>query len=53
MVKEQYKILSEKFVQDMRIACLQNKIDFVEVDINEGFQTVLQTYLLKRSKMIK
>lgn len=53
MVKEKYKALSEEFVQDLKIACLQNKIDFVEVDINEGFQTVLQTYLLKRSKMVK
>jgi len=31
--------------------CLQFNIDFVEADINEGFHPVLQSYLVKRSKM--
>jgi len=29
----------------------QQKIDFVEADINKGFRPILQSYLVKRSKM--
>lgn len=32
--------------------CLQYGIEFVETDINKGFHAVLQTYLIKRKKMM-
>ena len=40
-----------KFTDLMKARCLQYKIDFVECDINAGFKDILQTYLVKRSKM--
>jgi len=38
-------------LKNLKMKCLQYKIDFVEADINEGFQPILQKYLVKRSKM--
>lgn len=35
----------------LKLKCTQFHIDFVEADISEGFYHVLQTYLVKRSKM--
>ncbi len=41
-----------KELQDqLKMKCLQYRIDFVEADINEGFRPILQSYLVKRSKM--
>jgi len=37
---------------NLKLKCAQYKIDFVEADINEGFQPVLLSYLVKRSKMV-
>ena len=36
----------------LKLKCAQYKIDLVEADINEGFQQVLLSYLVKRSKMV-
>lgn len=46
-IQEIYKIKEE-----LKLKCGQFGIDFVEVDINEGFHAVLQTYLIKRTKMM-
>lgn len=37
---------------NLMLKCAQYKIDFVEADINEGYHTILMSYLVKRSKMI-
>jgi len=37
--------------ENLRLKCLQYKIDYVETDINQGFRPVLQSYLVRRSKM--
>ena len=50
-VKDFYKEQIAKFTKELRLKCLQYKIDFVEADINAGFNTVLQSYLVKRNKM--
>ncbi len=50
-VKEHYVEQITKFKEELRIKCLQYKIDFVEADINEGFKPILQNYLVKRSRM--
>lgn len=50
-VKEQYVIQMAKFKEQLKFKCLQYKIDFVEADINKGFKPILQSYLVKRSKM--
>ena len=50
--KKYYRQKTEKFIDDLKLKCLQYKIDLVEVDINQGFNRVLNGYLLKRQKML-
>ena len=50
-IKEKYQNLSKKFQEELRIMCYKYKIDFIEVDINNGFENILDSYLLKRQKM--
>ena len=50
-IKEFYVEQVSKFTDSLKARCLQYKIDFVECDINKGFKDILQTYLLKRTKM--
>ena len=50
-VKEQYTSLIQKFRNDLKLRCGQYHIDFVEADINAGFEQVLLPYLVKREKM--
>ncbi len=50
-VKEHYVSQMAKFTEQLKIKCLQYRIDFVEADIHQGFRQVLQAYLVKRSKM--
>lgn len=51
LVKESYREESGLLLKNLKMKCLQYKIDFVEADINEGFHPILQKYLVKRSKM--
>ncbi len=51
-VKEYYVEQITKYKQQLKLKCLQYKIDFVEADINEGFQQILMPYLMKRGKMM-
>ncbi|MEQ1747000.1 MAG: DUF58 domain-containing protein [Saprospiraceae bacterium] len=50
-VKEFYTKQVAAFAEQLRLRCLQYKIDFVEADINKGFVPILQTWMVKRSKM--
>lgn len=50
--KEQYQKQAKKYLNELRLKCLQYKIDLVEVDVNKGFDKVLNSYLLKRQKML-
>ena len=50
-VKDYYIEQMAEFKDQLKLKCLQNRIDFVEADINEGFRKILQAYLVKRSKM--
>lgn len=49
--KEDYFKKSTKYLELLKIMCLQYKIDLVEVDINKGFDSIISSYLLKRQKM--
>lgn len=51
-VKDTYLNLISQFNKELKIKCGQYKIDFVEADINQGFNHVLLQYLTKRSKML-
>lgn len=50
-VKQFYLDKITTLKEDLKMKCLQYKIDFVESDINSGVYNILQTYLVKRSKM--
>ncbi len=50
-VKDYYVEQMAKFTEQLRLKCLQYHIDFVEADIHAGFKNILQSYLVKRSKM--
>lgn len=50
-VKQHYRIEADKFHKALKLRCNQYKIDFVEADVQSDFNTVLQTYLIKRAKM--
>ncbi|WP_117879665.1 DUF58 domain-containing protein [Aureibaculum luteum] len=51
-VKEGYKEIVEKYFNNLKMKCMQYKIDYVPVDINEGFEQVLTTYLVSRKKFL-
>ena len=50
-IKEFYTKQVQTFTENLKMRCLQYKIDFVEADINKGFFPVLQTWIAKRTKM--
>jgi len=50
-VKAFYKEKMHAFQQEVYLKCLQYKIDYVKADINKGFKPILQSFLVKRSKM--
>ncbi|WP_341227253.1 DUF58 domain-containing protein [uncultured Arcticibacterium sp.] len=50
-VKDQYKTAVQSFYKDLRLKCGQYKIDFVEADINQGFDQVMAAFLTRRAKM--
>ena len=50
-VKTHYRLAADQFYKALKMRCNQYKIDFVEADVGGDFNTVLQTYLIKRGKM--
>ena len=49
--KDNYSAKIDSFLQNLRLKCLQYKIDLIEVDINSGYEQIITSYLLKRQKM--
>ena len=49
--KKKYQQQTDSFLRKLKLKCVQYKIDFIEVDINKGFDNIINTYLLKRQKM--
>jgi uncharacterized protein (DUF58 family) len=52
LFQKKHKEQAENYLKELKLKCLQYKIDFVEIDINKGFDKVLNSYLLKRQKML-
>ena len=50
-VRETYQKAMKKYTEELKLKCSQYKIDFVEADINAGFNKVLTQYFTKRSKL--
>jgi uncharacterized protein (DUF58 family) len=51
-VKENYLKQIQSYTSELKLKCAQYKIDFVEADINEGFNKILYAYLVKRQSMM-
>lgn len=50
-VKEFYKKEIKKYYYDLKLKCGQFKIDFIEADVNDDFDKILSSYLIKRARM--
>ena len=50
-VKKHYVSTVNSYFDDLKVKCGQYKIDLAEADINEDFQQVLLSYLVKRKKL--
>ncbi|SFH17715.1 DUF58 domain-containing protein [Pedobacter insulae] len=50
-VKQAYLDEMASYRQQLTLKCAQYKIDLVDADIKEGFDHILQGYLIKRQKM--
>lgn len=50
-VREKYIQTLQKFYHELKIKCGQYKIDFIEVDIERGFDPIMTAFLAKRAKM--
>jgi uncharacterized protein (DUF58 family) len=50
-VKAEYNRSVQSFTSELKMKCGQYRIDFVEADINAGFEQVLLPYLLKRERL--
>lgn len=50
-IKDTYVNAISSYKKELMLRCAQYRIDFVEADINLGFEQVLMPYLLKRERM--
>ena len=50
-VRKEYIKAVTSFKDELKMRCGQYQIDFVEADINKGFEQVLLPYLIKREKL--
>lgn len=51
-VKQQYKNEVEKYFNELKMKCMQYKIEYVPVDIHKGFHQILISYLTSRKKYL-
>ena len=51
-VKKNYKMAMETYFNDLKLKCMQYKIDYVPVDINKGFNEILISYLIGRKRFL-
>ncbi len=50
-IREFYQKSANEFYENLKLKCGQFKIDFIEADIEKGFEPILNAYLVKRAKM--
>lgn len=51
-VRDFYLEKMRTYRNQLMLKCAQYRIDFIEADIHEGFHNILQSYLIKRQKMV-
>ena len=50
-LKEAYTAKMSEFRQDLTLKCNQYGIDIIDADVQQGYDKILQAYLIKRNKM--
>lgn len=50
-IKKEFRKRMNSEYHDLYLKCAKLKIDLIEADINEGFDEILKSYLIKRRKM--
>lgn len=50
-VRQQYVEAMRKYRDTLKIRCMQYRIDFVEADIQSGFEQLIVPFLLKRARL--
>jgi hypothetical protein len=50
-IKDTFEKKMKEYYHELKIRCGQLKIDLVEADINNDYNNILNTYLVKRTKM--
>lgn len=50
-IKETYISAVENQFEELKKRCVQYKIDYIEADVNKGFDQILQPYFSKRSRL--
>ncbi|MDC9722912.1 MAG: DUF58 domain-containing protein [Urechidicola sp.] len=51
-VKEDYKKAMDIYFNNLKMKCMQYKIDYIPVDIHQGFDSVLISYLISRRRFL-
>ncbi len=51
-VRDEYVQGISDFKNELKLKCGQYRIDYIEADINEGYNQILLQYLVKRKKML-
>ncbi|MDT3401686.1 DUF58 domain-containing protein [Mucilaginibacter terrae] len=51
-VRDSYRNALNEYRHELELKCAQYKIDIVDANINEGYNHLLKTYLVKRNKVI-
>jgi len=51
-IKKQYKVAVENYFNELKLKCMQYKIDYVPVDIHKGFNQILISYLIGRKRFL-
>ncbi len=50
-VREHYRTQIAELQAQLRLKCLQYKVDYMNADVGEGFNKILQSYMVRRSRM--
>lgn len=51
-IKNSYQSSMAQYKKELMLKCAQYHIDFIEADINKGFEQILMPYLVKRTRMM-
>jgi len=50
-IRDKYKDMASKAQHELEMRCGRYHIDYVQADINKGFEGIILPYLLKRKKL--